>query len=534
MTPTTNEDGSTLIGEKGKIYLIPNEGTENQNVYDEYVWTNNTWEKIGTTKVDLSEYAKTTDLAGYAKSVKINTNTSIAADSTTGVIDLSSYKLIKEFYNEIAEGSDYDVPNVSSVKLVDGGESRWGIGVINATSTDKGLVTLSSTVDASNTGAVTGAGVASAISGLASDAEVVKTIKVNSDIFSPTDGQIDIGNVVTGVASRSAETSDGVLGVVNGQIVDNELELYVHVASETQQGVTYVYDKTATGLGSDSTATVSENTVKSVYNTLNGKIPTIYVSTVNGNFGPITIKAGGNFDNVTAFATGTSASNLWGLNVDARGTEQRIIDGFIGDKITYGNIGTDYAKTASLPAGATKVIGNFVYGSDGKVIDTIRAERMVSGFYGYTATGLTEWVADMPNLKDGWDVFYDGGGHITPIKTFIGDLSSLENGENMFYFCTALETFIGDLSSLINGNLMFGGTSSSSSCKLNAESVERILETIPTYTDGSHYLGLGIHVDAVETFNEITGAQLPATKQSYLYDVPYKGWTIEVRVSNED
>lgn len=322
---------------------------------------------------------------------------------------------------------------------------------------------------------------------------------------------------------------------------DGVVDIGVIDATDTAKGLTYVYNKTATGLGSSTTATVSEATVKSVYDTLESvydtlyaKIPTSYVSKVNGNSGPITIKAGGNFGNVTANEIGTSASNLWGLNVDIRGTEQRIIDGFIGDSNVYGNIGTDYAKTASLPENATKVIGNFVYGSDGKVIDTIRAERMVSGFYGYTATGLTEWVADMPNLKDGLDVFYDGGGHITPIKTFIGDLSSLENGENMFYFCTALETFIGDLSSLTSGYCMFGGISYSSCCKLNAESVERILETIPTYTDGSHYLGLGIHVDAVETFNEITGAQLPATKQSSLYGVPYKGWTIEVLVSDAD
>lgn len=81
---------------------------------------------------------------------------------------------------------------------------------------------------------------------------------------------------------------------------------------------------------------------------------------------------------------------------------------------------------------------------------------------------------------------------------------------------------------------MFDGFSADSGCKLNAESVECILESIPTYTDGSHSLGLGIHVDAVETFNEITGAQLPATKGSTLNNVSYKGWTITVVVSHAD
>lgn len=49
-------------GVKGRIYLISNGGT-GQNIYDEYIWYEDTdisgrWEKIGTTEVDLSGYAK--------------------------------------------------------------------------------------------------------------------------------------------------------------------------------------------------------------------------------------------------------------------------------------------------------------------------------------------------------------------------------------------------------------------------------------------------------------------------------------------
>lgn len=43
------------VGEKGVIYLVPNSGTGN-NSYDEYIWVNNSFEKIGTTDVDLSNY----------------------------------------------------------------------------------------------------------------------------------------------------------------------------------------------------------------------------------------------------------------------------------------------------------------------------------------------------------------------------------------------------------------------------------------------------------------------------------------------
>lgn len=242
LTPTPDEDGSTLIGENGKIYLIPNADSENQNVYDEFVWTNNTWEKIGSTKVDLSE---------YAKSVKISDTTTIAADST-GAIDLSSYKWIQSYYNSVAQVGSGFVPNLSSVKISDASSDMFGIGVIDATSTDKGLVTLKSTYSATDeTSAITGKAVASAISGLASDADVVKTIKMNNSAtpLSPTNGQIDLGTVV---------------------------------------------------------------------------------STVNGCYGNVAIKAGGNGNKTNANDGSNVVSNLWGLNAHKAGATTTIIDGFIG------------------------------------------------------------------------------------------------------------------------------------------------------------------------------------------------------------
>ncbi len=42
-------------GEAGVIYLVSNSGSSN-NSYDEYIWVNNSFEKIGTTDIDLSGY----------------------------------------------------------------------------------------------------------------------------------------------------------------------------------------------------------------------------------------------------------------------------------------------------------------------------------------------------------------------------------------------------------------------------------------------------------------------------------------------
>lgn len=48
-------------GSAGVIYLVSNSGS-GQNVYDEYIWVSNAFEKIGTTDVDLSNYWSMTNL----------------------------------------------------------------------------------------------------------------------------------------------------------------------------------------------------------------------------------------------------------------------------------------------------------------------------------------------------------------------------------------------------------------------------------------------------------------------------------------
>ena len=49
-------------GEKGVVYLVANNGNEEGNYYDEYIWVANKFEHIGTTKTDLTGYLKEEDL----------------------------------------------------------------------------------------------------------------------------------------------------------------------------------------------------------------------------------------------------------------------------------------------------------------------------------------------------------------------------------------------------------------------------------------------------------------------------------------
>ena len=79
-------------GEKGVVYLVPNSGTT-PDIYDEYIWVNNAFEKIGTTDIDLSGYATTQDLEdGLATKANAIDPTDLPSGSTqNGVITTNDH-----------------------------------------------------------------------------------------------------------------------------------------------------------------------------------------------------------------------------------------------------------------------------------------------------------------------------------------------------------------------------------------------------------------------------------------------------------
>lgn len=95
-------------GDSKYFYLVPSSNPKTKNVKDEYIWTNNAWEQIGSTQVDLTGYATeswvntqisnflteneintliSTALNGYARTSDIPTNLSdLTGDSTHRVV----------------------------------------------------------------------------------------------------------------------------------------------------------------------------------------------------------------------------------------------------------------------------------------------------------------------------------------------------------------------------------------------------------------------------------------------------------------
>lgn len=54
-------------GESNVIYLVPKQTAGTNNAFDEYIYTNNAWELIGTTEIDLSNYIQKSNTAGLVK-----------------------------------------------------------------------------------------------------------------------------------------------------------------------------------------------------------------------------------------------------------------------------------------------------------------------------------------------------------------------------------------------------------------------------------------------------------------------------------
>lgn len=49
------------VGEEGVLYLVSRQVTQTKNVFDEYIYVNGDWEKIGTTDIDFTNYYTKTE-----------------------------------------------------------------------------------------------------------------------------------------------------------------------------------------------------------------------------------------------------------------------------------------------------------------------------------------------------------------------------------------------------------------------------------------------------------------------------------------
>lgn len=71
-------------GKKGVIYLVANSDSGN-NIYDEYIYINSKFEKLGSREMDLSSYAKKTDIPTKVSSLTNDSGYQTAAQVTSAI-----------------------------------------------------------------------------------------------------------------------------------------------------------------------------------------------------------------------------------------------------------------------------------------------------------------------------------------------------------------------------------------------------------------------------------------------------------------
>lgn len=109
------------------IYLVPKEVSEENNIYEEYIYTSEGWEKIGDTKVDLSNYITTESLNEtlkiYLKTTDLKTEVNKIADKaiTTGSDNIITSNAAKNYVDkQISE-----IPDEVRISDITPTDSDW-------------------------------------------------------------------------------------------------------------------------------------------------------------------------------------------------------------------------------------------------------------------------------------------------------------------------------------------------------------------------------------------------------------------------
>lgn len=78
-------------GKDNVIYMLPKANTDGQNSYEEYMYTNGKWEKIGVNAVDLAPYAKTVEVDKKINDAKSAAATDAQAKADKALNDAKAY-----------------------------------------------------------------------------------------------------------------------------------------------------------------------------------------------------------------------------------------------------------------------------------------------------------------------------------------------------------------------------------------------------------------------------------------------------------
>jgi hypothetical protein len=131
---STIVDSLPSSGKNGVLYLLVDPQSED-NQYDEYLWINSTkkFERIGATSVDLSGYAKESELDGIALTFKLVADTKVDKEDGKVLSSNDFTDTMKDKLNRISDGAT----NVSRETVYD-----WGFATLGSVEVDNEVKTL--------------------------------------------------------------------------------------------------------------------------------------------------------------------------------------------------------------------------------------------------------------------------------------------------------------------------------------------------------------------------------------------------------
>lgn len=107
-------------GETNVIYLVPSPRPSQKNIKDEFIWVDGAWEQIGSTEIDLSDYAHKGEvddkLAEKANASEVYTKEQ--ADVITNAIDSALGRMARDF-GRYANPTEQVLQNATQGKYVD-------------------------------------------------------------------------------------------------------------------------------------------------------------------------------------------------------------------------------------------------------------------------------------------------------------------------------------------------------------------------------------------------------------------------------
>lgn len=137
-------------GTKGVIYLVPNSGS-GQNIYDEYIYVNNAFEKIGTTEVDLTNYIqfKSWDTTNNVYTVKHSSSLAslLSIDASTHKVHIGNLPTTNSLTNDTST-----VPQTAAVYNALNGKQN---AITNSNKLDYALLSNTPTIPTVNNGTLT-------------------------------------------------------------------------------------------------------------------------------------------------------------------------------------------------------------------------------------------------------------------------------------------------------------------------------------------------------------------------------------------